>query len=290
MPEENRIFISNYRFSPIHSCTLDKEDLKKLCETLKKKSAESLKIQIDDFKRPNNMSSEDYEKIKNNIENNLKLSVMIIGTKGKQMIGENSSVFDKSDFPEDLSSVNFGNSFPYKWFFGYEPTNTFQIAIDLSKVDILGSVNPSHSTANNSSITVKGTSETWVSGVYGTISSFFDNKRTNRGWLHKRFVYDLFLYMLIFPITFWIIYRFDSFLKLLKTNIPSVLSIAIYVYIFFLTLTVFRILFNYFRWVFPLVEFKTKEGTKMVKHRAIFYFILASIIGPLIYDIIKALF
>jgi len=290
MPEENRIFISNYRFSPIQSCVLDKEDLKNLCEILDKKCAESLKIQTEEFKRPNNMSIEDYEKIKNNIKNYFKLSIMIIGTKGKQIVGENSSVFDKSDFPEDLSTVNFGNSFPYRWFFGYEPKNTFEVAIDFSKCIILSSIDPSQSTVNNSSITVKGSNETWVSGVYSAISSFFDNKKTNRGWLHKRFVYVLFLFLFVFPITFWIIYRLDSFLKLLNTNIPSVLSIAIYVYIFFLTLTVFRILFNYFRWVFPLVEFKTKKSTKITKHRAFFYFILTAIIGPLIWDIIKALF
>ena len=290
MPEENRIFISNYRFSPIHSCTLDKEDLKKLCETLEKKCAESLKIQIDEFKRPNNMTAEDYEKIKNNIKNNFKLSVMIIGTKGKQMIGENSSVFDKGDFPEDLSNVNFGNSFPYKWFFGYEPKNIFEIVIDFSKVDVLSTVNPSQSTANNSRITVRGSDETWVSGVHSTISSFFEEKKTNRGWIHKRLIYDLFLYLFILPITFWIIYRVDSSLKLLNTNIPGALSIAIYVYIFVLVLTVFRILFNYFRWVFPLVEFKTKKGSKMAKHRRFFYFIVGSIIVMIIYDFIKAVF
>jgi len=290
MPEENKIIISNSRSSPIHSCILDKEDLKKLCETLEKKCAEALKIEIDKFKRPDNMEEEDYQKIKENIKNNLKLSVMVIGKKDKHMIGENYSIFDNTDFPEDLSIVNFGNSFRYKWIFGYEPKNIFQIVIDFSKVQILSSVDPSQSTVNNSNITVRGSDETWVSGVYGNVSSFFEGKKTNRDWLHKRFVYLLFLFIFVFPITFRIIYRTDNFLKLLNTNIPSVLSIAIYVYIFFLALTVFRILFNYFRWVFPLIEFKTKAGTKMAKHRGVFYFIVGSIAIAIILDVIRAVF
>jgi len=290
MPEEKKeIYKSNYRHSFIHSCSLDKEDLKKLCKKLEEKLNECVEIEVSEFRRPEKMTNEEFEKVKEAIKKNLKLSVQIIGKKGKQIIGQNFSVFDEVDFPEDLDLVVFSNSFPFKFFFGYEPRNIFEIRLRFFKDPILNLSNPREEPSDNSSVKVFGSNESWVTATYHGILSFFEDKKRNRSWLHKKHIYDLFLFLFILPATFWIIFRIDNYISLLNTNISTVLSIAIYFYIFFLILFFFRILFNYVKWVFPLVEFSTKEGTKMSKHRRFLWTLIVGIIGGLILDILRTL-
>jgi hypothetical protein len=285
------IYRSNFRFSKLDSCVLNLNDLKKLCKMLEEKVGEAAEIEIREFRRPQDMDDEQFEKIKENIRQISKLSIQLFGIKGEQIAGDSLSVFDPDKIPDDIRSLNLNSSFTFRFSTNYDPKNRFEINLDFRKSEILDFSNPSFQPSpNNSSINIVGTNETWVNGVYHSFLSFLKSKKRKRNWLHSKYIYDLYLYLLIFPITFWSIFRVDKYLKLLKTDIPTVLSIAIYIYIFFIILFIFRLLFNYARWIFPLLEFAPDGGTKMGKHRTILSVIFLGVLVSLIWEILKFIF
>ena len=65
-------------------------------------------------------------------------------------------------------------------------------------------------------------------------------------------------------------------------------SIGLYVYLFFAGLFIFRAVFTYSRWVFPKVEIQT-EASPPLRHRAAWLAIMVAVFGAAIWDAIKAL-
>ena len=59
-----------------------------------------------------------------------------------------------------------------------------------------------------------------------------------------------------------------------------------YVCLFFLMLNVFKILFDYARWIFPIVEYKSLTDT-VRKHRYILGGLVIAVFGNFLYDLFK---
>jgi len=282
------IFKINSRFSKIDSCALTIEDFKSLFKLLNDKVNEACKLEVDEPKTFENVPEEKVEKLKERIKQDFKLGVFVIGTKGEILTGDDDSIFDDENFPNNISTITFDSSCYFKFMTGREPMNKLIVQLDFKKQNIFDFSNPiTTPMRNESSITVGGMNDTWVNGVYKIIIDFFKVKKKNRNWLHKEYIYYLFLYLLLWPATFWCIYRVSS---LLQGKINIILLIAICLYVFILLFYILRILFNYTRWIFPLVEFTTKSGTKMNKHRAVLLIIFLGIISTLIVNIIKSIF
>jgi len=285
------IFKINSRFSKIDSCALTIEDFKSLFKLLNDKVNEAYKHEADEPKTFENVPKEEVEKFKERIKQNFRLGVLVIGTKGENLAGDDDSIFDDENFPNNISEITFDSSYYFKYMTGREPMNKLIVQLDFKKQNIFDFSNPiTAPMRNESSITVRGMNDTWVNGVYSKIIDFFKGKKKNRNWLHKKYIYDLFLYLLLWPATFWCIYRVSSLLQG-KINIIPLIAICLYVSI--LLFYILRILFNYTGWIFPLVEFTTKSGTKMNKHKAVLSVLLIvffGIISNLIADIIKSIF
>jgi len=282
------IFKINSRTSKIDSCALTIEDFKSLFKLLTDKVNEAYEIEVAEPKTFENVPKDQVEEKKGRIKQYYKLGVLIMGTKGEILIGEDDSVFDDENFPNNINTIAFDSSYYFKIMTGQEPMNKLIVQFDFKKQKVFDFSNPiTEPMRNESSITVGGMNDTWVNGVYSKIINFFENKKKNRNWLHKKYVYDLFLYLLLWPATFWCIYRVSG---LLQGKINIILLIAICLYIFILLFYILRILFNYTRWIFPLVEFITKSGTKMLRHRAALSIIALGIISAIIRDIIKSIF
>jgi hypothetical protein len=287
--KENKIFRGSFKFSRVPSSLLSRDDFKKLFNILKDKTNEAVNHEFEEFQQPKDMSDIDFQKIKDNIKNNFKLSVHIFGTHGENISSNDESVFEVAYFPEDIRLIAFEN-FTFLKNLNYYQKNTLDIKLDFSKTNILDFSNLSKETPNLSEIKVTGNNETWVTGVYQTVLDFLKEKKRKRNWLHTKFIYNFVLFLIILPATFWTIFRIDRFIRQLFNELPNVLTTAIYVYIFFLILFIFGILFNYLRWVFPLLEFKRMDGSKMSGHRGIFLVIFLGLITIYIADIIRAVF
>jgi hypothetical protein len=61
---------------------------------------------------------------------------------------------------------------------------------------------------------------------------------------------------------------------------------ALYVYLFFISLSLLRVAFHYARWIWPLTEYRSSKN-KSMKHKAVFAAICSSIGLRVLYDILK---
>ncbi|GGE08969.1 hypothetical protein GCM10008012_59790 [Rhizobium anhuiense] len=59
---------------------------------------------------------------------------------------------------------------------------------------------------------------------------------------------------------------------------------AAYLYIGFCAIWIYRILFSYAKWAFPLVEI-SEQRTKPLKHRALWWLIVATLGAKIFWDI-----
>jgi len=87
------------------------------------------------------------------------------------------------------------------------------------------------------------------------------------------------------PFALWIDYRFSPSID--KLALPSVLSAALYVYLFFAGLFIFRGIFTYSRWVFPKIEIQS-EASPPLRHRVAWLGIMIAVFGAAIWDAVKA--
>jgi hypothetical protein len=74
-----------------------------------------------------------------------------------------------------------------------------------------------------------------------------------------------------------------------EAKISSFVGAALYVYTFFTALFLFRALFHYLRWAFPMTEYK-HERSRIQAHRAVWGTIVIGLLGKLIYDAVRAVF
>jgi hypothetical protein len=166
--------------------------------------------------------------------------------------------------------------------------NWLEVQFDFKKNQILdfSSKIADPSSKNNSYIKVQGVNETWVDGTYQAINAFLKDKQLYRDWLYSNNIYDGLLYLLFFPLVFRFAYLLGSNLKLSNLPSPLMVAIYIYIYIFIVSLYIFRCLFNYAKWLFPLIELKNGRS---FKQRIFLFTIIIGAGGSGVYDLLKLL-
>lgn len=145
---------------------------------------------------------------------------------------------------------------------------------------------PSQNTPNESNFRVQGYEATWANGVFHEINKYIETKKASFSWVHKHSIYDLMLFPLGLPLSFWACYKSSKFIELMFADSNIFAKNCLYVYIFFVMLWIFRILFHYLRWLSPLVEFQNIKN-KVTIHRFMFGTLLVGLIGSFLYDMIK---
>ena len=191
-------------------------------------------------------------------------------------------------FPEQIKSLYVNSELLYKSRFNYYPRNRFDLLLDFSKPKVLDfSFLPSDRPPNNSNFCVEGYDNTWVNGVYNEIDKFLDKRSSKLSGIHKNSIYDVIVWFLGIPMGFWICFKFSPSISGVFSS--DFLESALFVYVFFLTLFILRILFHYFRWLYPKIQYTSKKDLSLV-HRGVFYVITTGIIVAFLYDILWVLF
>ena len=282
---------SNQRFSKIPSCTFDIKYFKKLFEIISDINREAAEIEVNVLNKryeqsTYGVSKEDFEKLKKDVLESYKIHIQIFGTKGEFITSYSSSIFEEEHVPDFITSIKFDNSFFYKSVFNRNPQSLINVELDFSKPPLIDFVtSPSYPTLNNSIIHVLGEKETWVEGSHEKVISSLEERNNRRSWLHRKNVYDLFLWLLVLPVSLWNIRRFDLFASPYLSKFSTVLSVGVYLYIFIIIVNVFRFAFNYLRWLFPYLELKTSLKSRAVRHRVIFFGVISVIAYTLTKDI-----
>ena len=285
MEQQNQAILTTELSEQITACAFSKVDLQALCEKLQESSYEAAEEEISHYNpidRPPEQILADKESLRLGFE----LQVAVRGIDDKVVDGTIPVVFNSPRFPDKVKSLYINSELDLRNLYNWFPRNRFELLLDFAKPEFNLSLSPSGSTPNASKILVSGRNETWVNGVYHAVIEFVKNRKTRRQFFHRHSVYDLLLACVSLPFAFSIASKLSGLINDLFGEHSGILKSAAYVYVFYFSVLLFRILFDYARWVFPIVEYKESTDTAQ-KHRAILAAIILGVLGNFIYDVFK---
>ena len=289
MEQQNRAILTTELSEQITACTLTKEDLKTLCEILQESSRAAAEEEISYYApldRPEEQILADKELLRSGFE----LKVTVRGADDERIYGTIPAVFGSPRFPSKIKNLYINSEMDLRNFYDWYPRNRFELLLDFTKSELFNlSLSPSISTPNASNIFVAGLNSDWVSGVFRKVTDFIKEKRTHRRFLHRHSVYDILVLCGGIPFAFSIAYKLSVWISNTFGKISGILETAAYVYVFFLSLHLFKALFDYTRWIFPIVEY-TGTQSAVGKHRIILGSLICGVSANFIYDLIKIIF
>lgn len=291
MVEPKNIMRGLVRSQRIAPCMFNADNFRDLYRLLSEKAKEAANLAIKEFEeKAHTLEEQDRQFFKERITDATKLVAYVTGVKGERVIYTDESAITTESLPKNIETIGIGSYYAYKVVFNTDPSNKFEVKLDFTKPRLLDFSNlwalPTEG-ANN--IQVEGKNDTWVNGVYQKIIEFFEPLAKPRSWLHSRFTYDFLLWFLGVPVVFWVLFRIDANVISAGYNSSKVFLVALYVYLFLVGLILFRLLFNYARWVFPKYEYSTPDESKPSRHRKVFWSVFITIVGVLVQDIIHYL-
>ena len=289
MSSEHSTFRSNQKKTQMPSCLFDLEYFQKLYNKLVVISNDGARHENDNYVILPDQTVEEFEKVKKDTYEFYKVSIIIFGSKGEQILSHNENIFEIKNIPDEITQIIFDNSLTYRNKFQQNPQNNFRIIYDFLKPSIFDFGSKPSININNSQIEIFGQNEMWVNGVYEIINSSFSERKTNRSWLYAKNIYEIFMLTFIFPLSFLYLQRLSDFFNIPYLNLPPVIEVGLYIYIFILFLWIIRIIFNYSRWLFPYIELKYGVKRTMLAHRLFLFGLLTTIAYSIISSILKLL-
>ena len=290
MEQQNRAILTTELSQQITACTFTKEDLKILCDILQESSYEAAKEEESHY-APLHKSDEQIRLDKLLLRSGFELKVTVQGIDDQSIYGTIPVVFGSPRFPAKVKSLYINSESDLRNLYNWSPRNRFELLLDFTKPALFNlSLSPSISTPNASNILVTGLNSDWVSGVYRKVTDFIEERKTHRRLLHRHSVYDLLLFLLGIPFAFWMAYKLAGVIDSVFGKFSVFVQNGAYVFLFFLMLHVFRILFHYGRWIFPIVEYRgSKDAAR--KHRYILWTLvgggLIGAFGNYLYALLK---
>jgi hypothetical protein len=269
------------------ACSLDKSELRAFLSILQERSDTAAELEIANFPK-NDQTDDEYENNKNEIRLGYKLRPTLTGEDGRELNGTIDEIFDSPNFPESVRSIYLNSSIPLDVIHKFRVRNTVELFLDFSRPAIFDfHLMPSQRTPNESNYRVEGRDTTWVNGLFHEIQNYIASHRSPAPWLHQHSIYDFFLWLIGYPLAFWLCFKVSPLLPNGEKEILFVRA-ALYVYIFLIALVGLRALFHYARWVFPISEYRHARN-RALRHRAFLGALSIGLFGTLLYDVIKSI-
>jgi hypothetical protein len=277
--------VRNKLSKKIGSLSFDKDDLRKLLNILQLRATAKSEIE---YKKLESKNLDNLENIRKNLNDCASLRISVTGFQSEELFGTIEEVFNSVSFPEAIKTIYLNSDLIYRSTYQYYPENFFQLLIDFSKPKVFDfAFQPNERTPNDSQFEVQGSDNTWVNGVFHEIDAYVTSKSSNFSSVHKGSVYDFLVWFFGIPFGFYVCYKIVN-LQLSFLKQQSFLEDIFLTYCFFLSLFILRILFHYFRWVYPMIEYRSKRS-RSIGHQAALLSISLGIIGKVLYDAIKLL-
>lgn len=295
MEKSPEVFKSNQRYSKLPSCSFKVQYFEKIFNILKDINKDAISTVKSNLNKNPDQTKQEFDDLKEYISNLYKVEIHIFGSKGEYILADSASIFKEKNLPDHITKVIFDNSTLYKRNTEMEPQYKIRLEFDFSKPDIFDFItSPSIATDNNSYIQVIGNTETWVEGAYRKVVSSLEERKTKRGWLHQKNIYDVILIFFILPLTFWNTYKFQNYFGSFLSETSIIFQVAVYLYIFIFALFLFRTFFNYSRWVFSYLEIQTTLKNKSSLHRifyvGLFLYIIYEYVTKIIVNVLRFIF
>ncbi len=286
MEQQNQAILTRELSQPITACFFSKDDLKKFCEILQEWCSKALDEEMKHYRQLNQTPEQLFAGIES-LKSGFQLKVTVRGTDDERIYGTIPDVFNSPRFPDQVKTLHINSESELRNLYNWFPRNRFELLLDFTKPELFNlSLLSSRATPNASNINVAGLDSTWVSGVYGEIANFIEKNRTRRRFFHRHSVYDLLLLLVGLPFAFWMVYKSSGLINRMFGGLSVFVQNGAYGCLFFLMLNVFKILFDYARWIFPIVEYKSLTDT-VRKHRYILGCLIIAVFGNFLYDLFK---
>jgi hypothetical protein len=104
--------------------------------------------------------------------------------------------------------------------------------------------------------------------------------------IHGSGTYDYFIFLAFLPAVIWFIMKWDGITSWLSRQ-PIFLNVVLEIYFLFVSLLFARFVFQYFRWLFPPIEYYKKSRVRAYTHRILFSAIFTAIVLSAIYDLLR---
>jgi len=274
----------------IRSFSIDKYELRNLLELLQERVYAAAEIEKQNFERQPDHTDDQYTQILSDLHKGFELFITLSGMDGRVLTGNIQEIFDSPNFPDEVRDVFFDTSTPLKTRYNYYPLNKMVLFLDFRRADVLNfTILPSQETQNESNIEIEGRDATWVNGVFQEFFDYVDRRPSTSPWLHRHSVYDMLLWLVGFPLSFWMCAKLSAHIESLFLQDSVFLKSALYFYVFIVALNVLRIAFHYARWIWPLAEYKS-ERSRTKRHKWLFSLIISGLLLPAVYDFLKWIF
>ncbi|MGP0061199.1 MAG: hypothetical protein ACLPID_18155 [Beijerinckiaceae bacterium] len=273
---------------PLAAMVLRKGDLKKLYKIINDKQIEFRDRFMPVLALQPNEPPDEFEARKKRLYDSFVTSMTIHRLNGEYLHGNNEAFLGEDNLPDRIRSIFFTTS-TVPAALGIAPVNKIVVFLDFTRSPLFDfSRMPSLPTPNESNFEVASDNELLFAGARSRLIDFFNNRTTRVNWLHAGAIYDVGLYILGFPVAIWATYHVSRALEA-APKLPTVITSAIYIYIFFAALNLFRVFFLYSRWVFPKVELESERSSPF-RHRAVWAGLTIATLGGVIWDAVKLIF
>ncbi|MEJ1360054.1 MAG: hypothetical protein RPU51_18090 [Candidatus Sedimenticola sp. (ex Thyasira tokunagai)] len=267
----------------VQSCSLQKDALLSLFDILNEKAVDAAGHNVNGFEQLDDESDAEFAASKLAAQSLMRLSVLI-----KLNNGHWQRVFLRNDFESYIDThgpainfIQYESAFKFRNRINKPPVNQFYIDLDLKKQSVFSILERASDTINQSTGVITGDNSNWVNGTYKTLEDFFKLYSTPYSFIHKKTSYDLMLWLFGVPLTLAWLYKISQWIGDKLDATPEVISIAIYLYLFYLMLMISRILFNYTRYIFLKVEGPRHPNKGPWRHRALLAALVLTFIGGL---------
>lgn len=237
-----------------------------------------------------NEKTEEFDARKKKVYDSFITSMTIHTTNDVMFHGNNESFVEEANLPDQIRSIFFSTSSVPQAVLGFIPARRIIVFLDFTTPPLLDfSRLPTLPTPNESSFEIVADDHSWFTSSNAVLTDYFNTRKTRLNWLHRAAMYDILMLILGLPLSIWAVYRLSVALER-APRMPLIISSAIYIYAFFFSLNVFRVLFSYSRWVFPKVELEAGSSPSPLRHRSAWLAIMAPLAVAVLYDVAKTLF
>lgn len=272
----------------ISSCSLAADDLRKLYAILERRANEASTYEIGTLIQQAGQTAEQFAQAKEAARILLKLAATVYSSSGDWIGNTTGDALADSNLPDSISQIVYDSAFLYRAQLRVEPQNSFTVILDFSRTHVLDLTNLSMvPDPNKSSARISGANDAWVKATHDDLFHFFRERKTARGWLYFQFAYDFLVWFIGLPAALAAVYRIGSWTKP-KLNLPISVAAPLYVMFFLLCLLIFRVVFNYAKWVFPKLEGPNRRAWPAF-HKVVLGIAGASIISLIIESIVRIL-
>ena len=259
----SRVVLTRRRNIP--ACAFTRKEMSKLFEQLDKDVEKERTREISAISQSTDYNDEQLKELEQTVKRILSIIITITVENGESFIGDSNTFPDEIENRVGLASFYFDNSNTFQAEYGSSLRNRFSLRLEFDQPAAFDLSNPTTVPESNGSVFEVSGDDNWVHVIFAKFDHFFKERKTNRDWLHRGGIFDLFAWTVFLPLGFWIVFRIASMLE--WVDMPTILEIGGGLFVIVSVMFIYRYLFIYARWLFPLIEVADRERRPTWVHK-----------------------